>query len=333
MPQLDAFDTNLVRTSKSASKNAAKEPVIAPKTKSNKGFLKKLAYVLIFLWALVTFTLVKIPDTLVTNVVLNNLNQNTPYQWQAERIGIGLFPAPHLQMLKLSLDPKNPGAGPALQVDELRIYPNPLSLIPIGGGVALGGSFRAEAYKAVLHGSFSMGKNISFRVYADSVDLSKISPLVAYMPTKGNIQSLDVSLSMPGQKLSNANGKIDIAAKNVQVDPSNLGLPVVLPLLSVGDVNVEGTLTHGQLKVEKFKVGGSGKDLDLQIPNGQVTLADVAMATRYDLHVQLKPSAALEKAVPGFGSTIGVFATQKPDGYYATRIQGTLGSPGFPVRE
>jgi type II secretion system protein N len=336
MPTSDALDTNLLRSNKAGSKaaeTAITDPAAAAAVR-RKRILKNLAYAVFFFWALVTFTLLKIPDSLVTNLLLNTLNQNTPYQWQAERIGIGFFPAPHLQMDKLVLDPKYPGAGPALQIDDVRIYPNPFSLIPTGGGSAFGGYFRAEAYKAEVKGSFSMGKDLYLRVYTpDTVDLGKIAPLAASVALKGSLQSLDLRLNMPGQRLSNSDGEITLTARNVQFDPSNLGLQVTLPALSVGDVNLEGTLARGQLKITKFKVGGAGKDLDLMIPNGTVNLSDITSATHYDLHVQLKPSAALEKAVPGFGDTIGVFATKKPDGYFATHLTGSLASPGFPVRD
>ena len=80
-------------------------------------------------------------------------------------------------------------------------------------------------------------------------------------------------------------------------------------------------------------MGGAGKDLDLQIPNGTVTLSDVSQNTRYDLHLLLKPSGAIEKAVPGMSSLLATWSTPKPDGYFAMKLQGSLAAPAFPTKE
>lgn len=328
----DALDPNLLR-SKAAGKPAEAEGTPTMSGGRRKRVLKRVAYAAFFFWSLVTFTLIKIPDSAVANFLLNSLNQNTPYQWQAEKIGIGFFPAPHLRMEKLGLEPKFPGAGVPLFLDEVRIYPNPLALIPIGGGPSFAGSFRAEAYKATIRGYFSTGRDVSLHVETDSADLSKITPLESHVDLKGNVTALDFRIYLPSQRVGSADGEVTLKAKNIQFDPSGLGLPIVLPLLNLGEVDVQGTLTKGQLKIEKFKVGGAGKDLDLQIPNGTVNLSDVTPNTRYDLHVLLKPSPAIDKAVPGLSSTMGMWSTIKPDGSYAMRVQGTLGAPGFPARD
>lgn len=335
MATSDALDTNLLQTKRgrATEPQSPADPVVAAAAR-RKRVLKVIAYAVFFFWSLVTFTLLKIPDSVVANFLLNTLNQNTPYQWQAEKIGIGFFPWPHLNMEKLDLEPKFPGAGPELRIDEVRVYPNPFALIPIGGAPAFGGSFRAEAYHATVKGSFATGKDVSLRIEtADGVDLAKIAPLASRVDLKGNVTNLDFRIYLPNQRVGNSDGEVTLKAKNIQLDPSSLGLPVVLPLLNLGDVDIQGTLARGALKIEKFKIGGPGKDLDITIPNGTVNLSDVTPNTRYDLHVQLKPSPAIEKAVPGLASMLQMWSTVKPDGSYAMRIQGTLAAPGFPAKD
>jgi type II secretion system protein N len=330
MASSDALDTNLLRTKgggkAAASAEAALDPIALSQLRRKK-ILKGLAYAVFFLWSLVTFTMLKIPDSVVANLLLNTLNQNTPYNWQAEKIGIGFFPWPHLTMEKLDLAPKFAGGGPDMRIDEIRVYPNPFALIPLGGAPAFGGSFRAEAYKTVVKGSFGTGHDLSLHVTTDSIDLGRIPPLAAAMDLKGNVTALDFRIYLPGQRVGIADGEVVLKAKNVALDPSSFGLPIVLPLLNLGDVDVEGTLRQGALKIEKFKVGGAGKDLDIQIPSGTVNLSDVTPNTRYDLHVLLKPSAAMKAAVPGIDGMLGMWATVKPDGAYAVHVQGTLASP------
>ncbi|MGZ3654689.1 MAG: type II secretion system protein GspN [Bdellovibrionota bacterium] len=331
----DALDTNLLRSNK-GSKPAEQKTETPAMTAAltRKRVLKIAAYAAFFLWSVVTFTLLKIPDSVVTNFLLNTLNQSTPYQWQAEKIALGFFPLPHLRMDKLSLEPKFPGQGVPLSIDEIKIYPNPFSLIPIGGSPSFGGSFSAEAYKAVVKGSFSTGSGLYLKVETDAVDLGKLTPLAqSGVDLKGQVSSLYFQINMPNQRVAMADGEIQIKGKNITFDPSTLSLPIALPILNLGEVDVQGTIARGQLKLEKFKVGGPGKDLDLQIPSGTVMLADVVPNTRYDLHLTLKPSATIEKVVPGIGGMLGTFSTLKPDGSYAMRLQGMLSAPAFPSKD
>jgi type II secretion system protein N len=327
----DALDPNLVRSAKSTSKPGATAAPAQPKSR-RKDLLKTLAYVLFFLWALAFFTMLKVPDSAITNFLLNSLNQNTPYQWQAERISLGFFPLPHLTLEKLNLEPKF-GSGVPITLDEVRIYPNPFSLIPLGGPSAFGGTFRAEAYKAVVKGSFSSGSNLSLKIDTESVDLAKIKPLArSGVDLKGTLVNLHFQITMPSMQLTSSDGEVELKGKDMVLDPASFSLPIALPVLNLGDVNLQGQIQRGQVKIEKFKLGSAGKDLDMQV-TGTITLADLTPNTRYDLHVLLKPSAAIKAVVPAIDSMLGTWATLKPDGYFAMRIQGTLSAPAFPTKD
>jgi type II secretion system protein N len=329
MATTDALDPNLLRSQRPAQKSEAE-----PATPANrrKRLLKIAAYAAFFVFSLVTFTVLKVPDAVIANSLLNALNQNTPFQWQAEKIGVSFFPAPHLKMEKLTLEPKVPGGVP-LALDEVRVYPNPFALLPIGGAPAFGGYFRAEAYQAVVKGSFGAGRDLSLHLESDGVDLGKITPLAGLVDLKGKITALNFRIHLPNQRVGSADGEVRIKGKDMQLDPSSLGLPIVLPVLAVGDLDVQARITKGQVTIEKFSVGGPGKDLDLKIPSGTVNLSDITPNTRYDLHLLLKPSPAIEKAVPGFGTTLGMWSTLKPDGNYAMRVTGTFAAPGFPAKD
>ncbi len=333
---VDTLDTNLVRSAKRPKEEPSQSNTLAPAKAASrrKRILKVVAYVVFFFWSLITFTLLKVPDSAVANFILKSLNENTPYQWQAEKIGIGFFPTPHIRMEKLGLEPKFPGGGVPLYFDDIRIFPNPFSLIPINGPPALGGSFRAEAYKSVVHGHFATGTNMALRIETDSLDLARLTPLTrSGIDLKGLINNLFIQLALPNQRLAMADGEVTLKMKNVVFDPSALGLPIALPLLNLGDVDVHGVANRGQVKIDRFKVGSAGKDLELQISSGTVVLSDVVPSTRYELHLLVKPSASIEKAVPGLGGMLASMATVKPDGFYAMKLQGTLSAPSFPSKD
>jgi type II secretion system protein N len=330
-----ALDTNLLQTNKRGKQGDSPGSMAQGRIAvSRKKILKGVAYAAFFLWALVTFTVLKIPDSAVANFLLNTLNQNTPYQWQAEKISIGFFPSVHLKMEKLSMEPKFPGGGPPIHLDDAKIYPNPFLLIPFGGAPTFGGSFKTNAYKSLVTGSFGAGTNMSLKVETESLDLGKITPLTSMgVDLKGVVSALYLQLALPGQRLGMAEGEVQLKAKNVVFDPASLALPMALPVLNLGDVDVQGTVTRGQLKIDKFKLGSAGKDLEIQIPSGTVVLSDVMPNTRYELHLLIKPSATMEKAVPGVGAMLASFATVKPDGFYAMKLQGTLATPAFPMKD
>lgn len=329
------LDQNLLQSPKPQKGEA---PVVQT-TSSNSASMRKrifkiIAYTVFFLWSLAFFTFLKIPDSVVANFLLNSLNQNTPYQWQAEKIGLSFFPLPHLQIEKLGLEPKFPGGGIPLFLDELRIYPNPFSMIPLGGKPAVGGSFKANLYQSAIHGSIATGSNTSLRVETSALDLARFTPISrGGMDLKGNITNLYLQVALPGQRLAMANGEINLQGKNVVFDPASLQLPMALPILNLGDVDIKATVNRGQVKFEKFKLGSPGKDLEVQIPNGTMMLADVMQNTRYELHLLIKPSAAIQSAMPGLIDMLKSMATAKPDGFYAMKLQGTFMAPGFPVKD
>ena len=173
-----------------------------------------------------------------------------------------------------------------------------------------------------------MGSDISLAVESESLDLARIGPLLQPgLDIKGSLSSVFLKIQLPKQRMSQAEGEIRIKGKGTQLDPSAFSLPIALPILNLGDLDVQGSISRGQLKFEKFKIGSQGKDLEIQIPNGIIQLSDISLNTRYDLHLLLKPSPTIEKAVPGLSSMLGMWATTKPDGNFAIHVQGTMSSP------
>lgn len=332
--ELDTLDTNLLQSAKRPKNDTpAVDEESTPQAIRKRQILKWVAYAAFFLWSLVFFTFLKIPDAAVANYLLNTLNQNTPYQWQAESMRLGIFPWLHLEGRKLNLEPKFPGAGMPLTIEQARIYPNPFSLLPLGGSPAFGGFYSAEAYQSSFRGSFAAGRDTYLRLESGAVDLARITPLQQSTELKGTLTNLLFRLSLPQSRASQADGEVKIQGKNIIFDPSSLGLPMPLPILNVGDVDIQGTVAKGVVKFEKFKMGGAGKDIELQIRGGSLTLADVTLNTRYDLRLLVKLSAGVQAAVPGITSLLDGMATKQPDGAYAMRLQGSFSAPGFPSKD
>ncbi len=313
--QAESLDTNLLQSAR-----RVKAPDGAPisiSARRKKMALKGLAYLVFFLVSVIFFTLIKIPDSAIANYILNEANRSsTAYSFTAEKISVRFFPLPHVQIEKLGMEPRFPGAGLPIALDEARIYPNPFTL---------GASFSADAYKSKIKGAASMN---SFLLESEDLDLAKLTPLAqSGLDLKGLVSSLYVQLSMENQRIGTASGEIRLQGKYFFFDPTSFGLPVTLPILNLGDLDVLGTASRGQVRIDRFKLGSPGKDLEVQVASGTIALNDVMLNTRYDFHLLLKPSAALEKAVPLLPSMLSTMATKRADGFFGIKLAGKLSDP------
>jgi|GEM_PF-7067769 len=319
----ETLDTNLLQSAR-RSKGGEEAP-LSPAARRKKLVLKSLAYGFFFFVSLIFFTLIKIPDSAIANYLLNSANQqSTTHNFSAEKVSVRFFPLPHLEIEKLGMDPRFPGAGIPLSFDEVTVYPNPF---------VLGVRFRAEAYKSTFTGSASMN---SFHLESAKINLATM-PLLAQMgfDLKGAFSNLLVQLSTQSQRLATADGEIRLQGSNLVYDPDalevllreNLRMEMSLPDLNLGDLDMLATVNNGTVRVDKLKLGGANKDLEVQVASGTVTLSDAMPLTKYELHVLVKLSPSLEKSVPTLGSMLTMMSTKRADGFYGIKIAGKLSDP------
>ncbi|MGE3262800.1 MAG: type II secretion system protein GspN [Bacteriovoracia bacterium] len=324
---VDTLDTNLLSSRGKKSEATPTEPA-APVSRGKKA-MKIAAYVLIFLVALLFFMIMKVPDSAVTNLTLTQLNLNTPYNWRADKVGFRLFFLPHLVFEKLELEPKFQ-IGSGASITKMQIYPSLLSLIPSGPTPNFRGSFSAEAYKGNFSGSFSLGSNTDVSLQVENLDLASFTPLSqAGIDLKGVLTSLITDLSLEGQRLSKGDGTIRAAGKNIVLDPASLQLPVALPILDLGPLEIQAKLLRGKLLLEKVQLGGPTKDLELRV-EGNIQLAEPVNYSRLDLRLRLKPSDRLLRALPTLQSMLDSLAAKRSDGFYGMKLAGSIAAVGLP---
>jgi len=325
-----AIDASFLSTpSREDAGNEILTPVSPAPNRLRKG-LKLLAYAAIFLAALILFTVLKLPDALVANSVLNSLNTNTPYRWQAEKISARFFLLPHLDTEKLTLEGKGMSTMPPVVFDTLKLYPSLLSFIPWAGSVNPKLSFDGTAYGANVKGSARTGTNLSLDLNASNVNLAKVTPLSqAGIDLQGLLNKVSADFDIENNDLSKAEGTVEISGKNFVLDPAALQIPMALPVMDLGNVEIRGKADKGKFKIEHFQIGGAGKDLEIRI-TGEITLQKNALFSPANLRVVLKPSKKVLEAVPSIQGLLGTLATPQADGYYAMRFTGTLGNLGLP---
>jgi type II secretion system protein N len=325
---VDTLDTNLI-ASRAGKQAEAAPPLPATPVSPRKKILKLLAYCLIFLVAFLFFVIMKIPDSMVTNLTLGQLNSNTPYSWRADRVGFRVFFLPHLTFEKLELEPKF-GVGTSLSVASMNIYPSLLSLIPSGKAPSFRGSFSAEAYQGQFSGNFTLGTDVALAANVANLDLAKLTPLAqSGLDLRGMITSLVADLTMEAQKLSRAGGTVHLLAKNLVFDPASLQLPIAIPILDLGPAEIQGKILRGKLKLEKVTIGNATKDLELRV-EGDIQLAEPVNFSRVDLHLRLKPSDKLLKALPSLQGMLTSLAAKRADGFYGMKLSGSFAAMGIP---
>jgi type II secretion system protein N len=325
---VDTLDTNLLSSrGKRPNSDDLPEAPATPITRQKK-MLKIAAYVVIFFISLVIFMIMKIPDSAVTNITLTQLNSNTPYSWRADKVGFRFFFLPHLFFEKLELEPKFQ-VGTGLSVTSMSLYPSILSLIPTGGP-NFRGSFSAEAYQGQFNGSFKLGNTTALDAEVENLDLAKFSPLSqSGIDMKGIITSLVADLTMESQKLSRSDGTIRGTGKNLVFDPASLQLPIALPVMDLGPMEFQAKILRGKMKIEKLQLGGPTKDLELRV-EGDIQLSEPTAYSRVDLHLRLKPSDKILRAVPSLQGMLTSLAAKRSDGFYGMKLSGTIAAMGIP---
>ena len=328
----ETIDTNLLASNRRARSETAAKPsenTPAPAVKQTKSLrvLKIVAYVCVFLLAFVFFLIAKIPDNTVQDFVITKLNQNTTYRWQAQKISFSLLPLPHLHFEALSVEPKFPtGFSQPINLEKLDLYPSLLGLI---SGVSA--SFDVTAFGSWT-GSVSQNKTgLDLSLSGTAVDLAKI-PIIQEMnwDVQGKVQQVDISLNLPLMKFAKAEGDLKLSANKIRVDPASFGAGVPLPILEFGKGDVLAKIRAGRIQIDKFHLGEPGKEVDLQ-SEGDIQLADNLDFSRVNLKFKLKLSDKIRAAAPTLDGMLSLFAAKKPDGIYAAKLNGSLGSMGVPT--
>jgi type II secretion system protein N len=320
---VDTLDPNLL----ASGKKATPPPLNAPRTRGQKA-AKMAAYVGIFLAAFLFFFYLKTPSSLVQGIVLNTLNQGGAMQWQADSVSSRILLLPHINAENLSVSSTR-DAFPTFSFDEIRIFPSLFSLVPWTGHMNPAFSFDGTAYKAKFSGK-AWPNTPALYLTLENLDLTQLTPLVengAHM--KGVVSDLNADVSLDGNRLSHASGTVALKGKNFVVDPSAFQLPLPLPILDLGALDIQARADKGKVTLEKVSVGSPGRDLEVRA-SGTIQLSDNIQFSRMDLHLRLKPSPKILAAMPSLKTMLETVAALQGDGFYATRLSGTFAQPGLP---
>lgn len=302
--------------------------------------IKKLPWITFFIFALLFFTFLKIPEHKIKNLIKNSVSS------QLEKAGFYL----HSESEELSLlfglnyvlkgvKLQYTGAPHAFEFDEVSVSPSLLSLVT----GKLAGSFSAIRSNGKIKSDFSINReNIETSFKIENLDPNQFGILPALTTLKAN-GSLDGNgeFSLNPNNLSTLDGEIKISIHKINVPTQTLKMdvfgngvkvPVRVPALSLNQGNIQLLFENGKGRIKEFKFGDKKNpqdDLALLL-EGDIHLKKSALISDYNLKAFLDLTDRFEQRLGIARNFLNSY--KKDKGSYALKAQGTFSRPQLPSR-
>jgi type II secretion system protein N len=206
-------------------------------------------------------------------------------------------------------------------------------------------SFGADAFGGTISG-FTSESDTSRELELELDDLALAdAPMLANavgLPLAGTMNG-ELDLVLPEGKLAKAEGTIKLAVTGLSVGDGKAKIreTIALPKVEAGALVVDGVVTAGQLKFNKFEA--NGPHLELAAEGGArlrdpATTSALSMTAHFKFADRYKNQNDLTRSIFGApGSTMPALFDLDPknrrakraDGFYGWRVSGTLAAPAF----
>ena len=333
MIDLQQIDQNLLASSKRPKKASPppKPENTHAQTLKRKKILKITAYALVGILSFFVFLVLQLPEEAIVGNILNLLNQQTPYFWDAKKGAIHLFFTPHLSFEKLSVTPRFGDTSHPTQIDSIDLYPNIIRSLPWTGHLAPSLSFDMNYFGADVSGTVKMGTDMDFRVTAENVKLEKIPQLKAMsLDIKGLLNLLHIDMNLEQSHFAKANGSMQITGKNLIFDPTSLNTGLPIPPLSIGPIVLQAPISGGKVQINKLTIGDATHDVEMNV-EGTIALKDPIDFSDLDLRIRFRIADSVMKAAPSLEGMLPIVAAKRADGFYGMKISGNMSNLGMPT--
>ncbi len=278
----------------------------------------------LFLFLLVFFTFIKLPQTKITSLIAGYVQAGLdPYGIYLSDHGreLSIFRGLqyHLTQPTLELSDQT-----RIELDDLRAGPSFLSLLKgqVGGVIEI----KQGAAMVNLKGS-GRGDKIDTSFDLDQVDIGKFGLLSFAGGLKGTglvsgSGHVDGALSDP----KSLNGNISLNLKKVHLDEQNL-MGFQLPAMNISEGNIEISIEGGKLLMKNIKLGKSTDDIQINM-TGDITLNRNLNSSALNLRAVLGFSDKVKQSFTIIDSLMS--SARTADGKYAYKLTGQIGAP-FPT--
>ncbi len=297
--------------------------IVTPK----KNALKTTAWTFFFLFSLVVFTLSKLPEARITNLIQGYIQVGLdPY---------GIYMSDHGREFSIIRGFQYKLIQPALELsdqtriefDEILVSPSFSALLKGQAGAEI--LLKQGSTLITLNGS-GRGDKINATLHLDQADLGKLGILAYAANIKGSgLITGDAHIEGGLSDLPSLTGLISLKLSKIHLDEQNL-MGFQLPVIAISEGAVEIPIEHGKLVMKDVHLGKSGSTSDDLIVNlsGDVTLSRFVNASALNLRANIGFSDKLKASLSILDSIIG--SAKQADGKYVYKLTGSLGSP-FPV--
>jgi type II secretion system protein N len=305
------------------STDVTMEPV---ESSGGRSVLRAVGFGILFLVCLISFTLVKVPQSKIHAWILGTLNQQLgPMGIQASaesghiEIGFGL----RYEMNDIRLTMVD--TQKVLRFDRLEVAPNIIAPLLQG---KIGAYFRLEQGAGSITGNLkkqASGDDIDADVQIVALDFGKMSVLPFAVGLNGGF-IMDGSMTVSGSATSLVSlaGKVNLTLKKIVIDAQKFkGFDI--PQTSIADGAFDIDLGGGKATINTARLGKAGGNDDLQgSATGDVKLNKVIDSSETNFHVKFGFSDHYrqEKTISLLDSLLGMF--KKPDGSFAMRFSGPM---------
>lgn len=290
--------------------------------------LKWGAWIGFTLFLLLVFTIIKLPEAKITNLIqghLSNLLVPMGITLTAEESSFSLVFGPRLKMNKVRIYLPPPASE--IQLDQLSFAP---SVMPAFLG-RLGGTLFFKQGKSEVQVTVQIKKTAFYYSFdLEQVNLGNLQLLQAFAKIKAT-GTLSGSGSGSGDQndASRLTGNAEFKLQNFLVEQqtySGGGIPLNIPEIRISEGKILAHAQSGKLQVKTLDLGKKGTttdDLVLSM-NGEVILAPYWLSSQLNLKTYLKPS---ERVMKAFLLDIVLGTSKQADGSYSFQLGGNLSAP------
>ena len=305
----------------SMSAEGAEAPPLSPLKKA----LNAIFWVWLFCAFLLSFTLIKLPQTRVKNLVQGEIAAAlAPYgvSFTVQEANLSILFGPKYQMRGVTLGLPPPQA--AIVIDELEIAPSMLQMLQLHPGI----SISLKQGKGTLSGTAWMKQNlfgIDFLGSALNLKQLGLLQILAHM-NGGAVLNGRVQLSGDLQAPTGWTGLTDLKLSGIQLDPQTIG-GFNLPALAISEATMDMSINNGKAVARTIKFGKSGNASDDLIASitGDVSLARQIMNSSMNVKTKFRVSDRVKTALPLLDMILQ--PGKSGDGDYSWQLTGPISGP------
>lgn len=323
------LSTELPGTSeKTNGTGAASNPKEASRLKR---IIKRVGWVLLGVYCLVFFTLLKLPEDRVRNYIQGYIAYQLSQQdisFSADKSSLSFAFGIKYTMKDVTLN--FPAGQDPVKISEVSVSPSILSLLmgKLGASIHLenkGGSMDAF-YKMPLSGA---GGSMAFDFSAKNLDLGSLGILPVALGIKGSgVINGDGRISGNLNTPATLDGKIDFSISKITINQQTI-MGFSVPQLTVSQIKIDLDIEGGKGIVKTIQVGQQSSSTDdiKGTMTGDITFGKVLPYSTLNLKTNFSLSQTILKSFILLDALLG--NGKVADGSYSFVLSGNLSAPNF----